>query len=52
LKGVVAKKLSSRYAPGERGWVKMKNPSYWQRDAEIEAMQRSRDRSRERGRRV
>jgi hypothetical protein len=26
---------------GERGWVKVKNPSYWRRDAELEAMQRS-----------
>jgi ATP-dependent DNA ligase len=44
LEGVVAKKLSSRYAFGERGWVKTKDPEYWRRDAEIEAMQRSRER--------
>jgi ATP-dependent DNA ligase len=44
LKGVVAKKHSERYHPGERRWVKVKNPSYWRRDPEIEAMQRSRER--------
>jgi hypothetical protein len=27
-----------------RGWVKLKNTNYWRRDAEIEAMQRSRER--------
>jgi ATP-dependent DNA ligase len=41
---VVAKRLASRYRPGERGWVKMKNPNYWRRDSEREAMQRSRER--------
>jgi ATP-dependent DNA ligase len=25
LEGVVAKKLRSRYQPGERGWIKVKN---------------------------
>jgi bifunctional non-homologous end joining protein LigD len=34
LEGVVAKKRSERYRPGERGWVKLKNPSYWRRDDE------------------
>ena len=29
LEGVVAKKLSQRYRPGERVWVKMKNRDYW-----------------------
>jgi bifunctional non-homologous end joining protein LigD len=42
--GVVAKQHTSVYSPGERGWVKVKNPNYWRRDAEIEAMQRSRAR--------
>jgi hypothetical protein len=36
----VAKKRSSRYRPGERGWIKVKNPNDWRRDSEIEAMQR------------
>jgi bifunctional non-homologous end joining protein LigD len=44
LEGVVAKRLSSRYRAGERGWIKTKNPSYWRRDSEREAMQRSRER--------
>jgi bifunctional non-homologous end joining protein LigD len=44
LEGVVAKRLSSRYRPGQRGWVKTKNPNYWRRDSEREAMQRSRER--------
>ena len=42
LEGVVAKRLASRYWPRERRWVKVKNPNYWRRDFEIEAMQRSR----------
>jgi bifunctional non-homologous end joining protein LigD len=46
LEGVVAKRLSSRYRPGERGWVKTKNPSYWRRDAEIEGVRRSHERRR------
>ena len=44
LEGVVAKRLSSRYRPNQRGWIKTKNPSYWRRDSEREAMQRSRER--------
>lgn len=38
LEGVVAKRTTSRYGTNVRGWVKVKNPSYWRRDAEIEAM--------------
>jgi ATP-dependent DNA ligase len=44
LEGVVAKRLSSRYRPNERGWIKTKNPNYWRLDSEREAMQRSRER--------
>ncbi len=44
LEGVVAKRLSSRYRPNERGWIKTQNPSYWRRDSEREAIQRSRER--------
>ncbi len=29
LEGVVAKKLTQRYKPGERLWVKVKNRDYW-----------------------
>jgi bifunctional non-homologous end joining protein LigD len=46
LEGVVAKNHSSLYRPNDRGWVKIKNPTYWRRDAEREAMQRSRERQR------
>jgi ATP-dependent DNA ligase len=42
LEGVVAKRLSSRYRANQRGWIKTKNPSYWCRDSERDAMQRSR----------
>jgi bifunctional non-homologous end joining protein LigD len=45
LEGVVAKRLSSRYRPGQRGWIKTKNPSYWRRDSEREAMTRKRERA-------
>jgi hypothetical protein len=31
LEGVVAKRLDSRYGPGERGWVKQKNRETWWR---------------------
>jgi hypothetical protein len=44
LEGVVAKKRSSRYRSGERGWIKLKNPDYWRRDEEREALARSRER--------
>jgi len=44
LEGVVAKKLASRYRPGEQCWIKTKNPNYGRRDSEREAMQRSRER--------
>src|SRR3954463_14968614 len=42
LEGVVAKRLGSRYLPGERGWVKTKNRETWwryefERDGAIEA---------------
>jgi hypothetical protein len=35
------RKRSGFYRSGERGWIKMKNPKYWRRDSEMEAMQRS-----------
>jgi bifunctional non-homologous end joining protein LigD len=37
LEGVVAKRRSSRYLPGERGWVKIKNRSYWRYQLERES---------------
>jgi ATP-dependent DNA ligase len=36
LEGVVAKRRSSRYVPGERGWVKIKNRDYWRWEIERE----------------
>jgi bifunctional non-homologous end joining protein LigD len=44
LEGFVAKRLSSRYSVGERGWVKRKNPAYWRLEDEREGW-RSRRRS-------
>jgi hypothetical protein len=31
------------YRPGYGGWTKVKNPSYWRRESEIELMQRRRE---------
>jgi hypothetical protein len=28
------------YRTGERGWLKLKNPSYWRRASEIEGIRR------------
>jgi bifunctional non-homologous end joining protein LigD len=42
--GVVAKNLASLYGPREHGWVKVKNPAYWRRDAELGAMARKHER--------
>jgi ATP-dependent DNA ligase len=36
LEGVVAKRRSSRYPSGERGWIKMKNRPYWRYEMERE----------------
>jgi ATP-dependent DNA ligase len=44
LEGVVAKQVTSLYGATKRGWVKVKNPNYWRRDAEREAMRRSAER--------
>ena len=50
LEGVIAKKRSSRYRPGDRGWIKVKNRNYWRRNSELEAMQLSGQRQSARGR--
>jgi ATP-dependent DNA ligase len=34
LEGVVAKRRSGRYQPGERGWVRVKNRDYWRWEIE------------------
>jgi bifunctional non-homologous end joining protein LigD len=44
FEGVVARNYSSVYRPNDRGWVKVKNPNYWRRDAEREAMARKHER--------
>ena len=48
FEGVVAKNHSSLYRPGDRKWVKVKNPNYWRLDAEREAMARKHERQRTR----
>src|SRR5262245_35701393 len=42
LEGVVAKRRSGRYQPGERGWVKTKNRDYWRYEMEREGALKSR----------
>jgi ATP-dependent DNA ligase len=37
LEGVVAKRRGSRYRPGERGWLKIKNREYWRYEMERES---------------
>jgi ATP-dependent DNA ligase len=37
LEGVVAKQKNSRYRPGYRGWVKIKNREYWRYELERES---------------
>ena len=44
FEGVIAKHQSSLYRPGDRGWVKIKNPNYWRRELEIEGVRRSAER--------
>ena len=40
LEGIVAKRRAGLYRLGYRGWTKVKNPSSWRRELEIELMQR------------
>jgi ATP-dependent DNA ligase len=42
LDGVVAKRLSARYLPGERGWIETKNRAYWRYELEREGASRIR----------
>ena len=44
LEGIVAKRRAGLYRSGYRGWTKVKNPSYWRRESEVELMQRRRER--------
>jgi ATP-dependent DNA ligase len=36
LEGIVAKKRSEPYRPGERGWIKVKHRHYWRFVQELE----------------
>ncbi|MGI8478348.1 MAG: hypothetical protein ACR2M2_00560 [Gaiellaceae bacterium] len=49
FEGVVAKNHSSLYRSNDRGWVKVKNPGYWRRDAEREARARKHEQRQRRG---
>ena len=40
LEGIVSKRLSGAYRPGERGWVKTKNRAYWRFPLEVEAVRK------------
>ena len=42
LEGMVAKRRSEPYRPGERGWIKTKHRSYWRFGQELEGAQRRR----------
>jgi bifunctional non-homologous end joining protein LigD len=44
LEGVVAKRRTGCYSPGERAWIKMKNRDYWRYEFEREGAIRSRSR--------
>jgi ATP-dependent DNA ligase len=41
LEGVLVKRRSGRYLPGERGWVKVKNRAYWRYELEREGALRA-----------
>jgi bifunctional non-homologous end joining protein LigD len=45
LEGVVAKRRSSRYLSGERGWIKTKNRDYWRYEMEREGALKARTRA-------
>jgi bifunctional non-homologous end joining protein LigD len=51
LEGVVAKRLAEPYRPGERRWVKRKNPSYWRLNDDHQRWSGRRAASSSRGRR-
>jgi bifunctional non-homologous end joining protein LigD len=37
LEGIVAKRGTGRYRPGERGWAKIKSSDYWRYELERES---------------
>ena len=44
LEGIVCKRKSQPYRPGERGWIKVKNRDYWRYPQELESFRRSLER--------
>jgi len=44
MEGIVAKRQTQPYRPGERGWVKTKNKAYWRYGEEVELLRRSLER--------
>jgi ATP-dependent DNA ligase len=42
LEGIVAKKRSEPYRPGERAWIKVKHRHYWRFGQELERARRGR----------
>lgn len=48
LEGIVCKKLSERYWPGERRWIKVKNRAYWRYPEEVGLAREWRELRRER----
>jgi ATP-dependent DNA ligase len=44
LEGIVAKRRSQPYRPGERAWIKTKNKAYWRYGEEVESVRRSLER--------
>jgi bifunctional non-homologous end joining protein LigD len=46
LEGIVCKRRSQPYRPGERGWIKVKNRDYWRYAEELNALRRSFERAR------
>jgi ATP-dependent DNA ligase len=41
LEGVVTKRCSQRYRPGERAWIKTRNKGYWRYGEELESLRRA-----------
>jgi bifunctional non-homologous end joining protein LigD len=41
LEGIVAKRRSQPYRPGERAWIKTKNKAYWRYGEELESLRHS-----------
>jgi bifunctional non-homologous end joining protein LigD len=44
MEGIVAKRRSQRYRPGDRAWIKTKNKAYWRYGEELESLRRSLER--------